>query len=136
MSEEIALKLIDSNPFQQRQKFSEEKLKELADSIKRQGLLQTIEVRPHNERYQVIYGERRLRAFKLLGRSTIPTMVREATDHEMCLRALMENVHREDLESAEREEAVHKLWTFETGDGKRYYKTQQELANDLSVSNQ
>src|SRR5690606_21432102 len=90
------------NPFQPRTAFDEEALQELADSIKLQGLIQPITLR-QTERgtYQLISGERRLRAAKLAGLSEIPAYVRTANDQQMLEMALIENIQRENLNAIE-----------------------------------
>lgn len=99
---EIKISHIETNPFQPRIEFAPEALQELSDSIQAQGLIQPITVRKmgHNA-YQLISGERRLRASKLAGRTTIPTYVRTAGDEQMLEMALIENIQREDLNPME-----------------------------------
>lgn len=99
---EIKIAEIEVNPFQPRTDFDENALAELADSIKLQGLIQPITVRrvePH--RYQLISGERRLRAAKLAGLTQIPAYVRTANDQQMLEMALIENIQRENLNAIE-----------------------------------
>lgn len=98
----IKISEIQVNPFQPRFEFNEEMLTELADSIKTQGLIQPITVRQfgHNS-YQLISGERRLRASKLLGLSDIAAYVRTANDQQMLEMALIENIQRENLNAIE-----------------------------------
>ncbi|OQX75866.1 MAG: chromosome partitioning protein ParB [Bacteroidetes bacterium 4484_249] len=96
----IQLEKIEANPFQPRNVFEEEKLKELSLSIKEQGIIQPVTVRKLGyDKYQLITGERRFRAAKLAGLSTIPTFIRVANDQQMLEMALIENIHREDLNS-------------------------------------
>lgn len=98
----IPLDQIEVNPFQPRTTFEEEPLKELADSIRIHGVIQPITVRKtENEKYQLIAGERRLRASKLAGIKDIPAYVRTATDQESIEIALIENIQREDLNALE-----------------------------------
>jgi ParB family chromosome partitioning protein len=99
----IAINHIESNPFQPRKNFDESSLRELADSIKEQGLIQPITVRKLDTtgNYQIITGERRLKASKLAGFTEIPAYVREASDKEMREMALVENIQREDLNAIE-----------------------------------
>lgn len=99
---EIRISQITVNPFQPRTDFDEEALRELADSIKLQGLIQPITVRqaaPNT--YQLISGERRLRASKLAGLTEIPAYVRTANDQQMLEMALIENIQRENLNAME-----------------------------------
>lgn len=99
---EIKLAEIDVNPFQPRTEFDEQALADLADSIKLQGLIQPITVRRINaHQYQLISGERRLRASKLAGLTQIPAYVRTANDQQMLEMALIENIQREDLNAIE-----------------------------------
>lgn len=93
---------IEANPYQPRTEFESEKLEELAQSIKTYGLIQPITVRPvENGKYQLISGERRLRAAKLAGLSEIPAYVRTADDMLSIQMALVENIQREDLNAIE-----------------------------------
>jgi ParB family chromosome partitioning protein len=99
---EIKLDEIEVNPFQPRTDFDQEALLELADSIKLQGLIQPITVRRLNSHsYQLISGERRLRASKLAGLTQIPAYVRTANDQQMLEMALIENIQRENLNAIE-----------------------------------
>ena len=98
---ELDLERIDPNPNQPRASFDGEHLKELAESIRLNGVLQPIVVRRAGDRYQLILGERRLRAAKLAGRMTIPAIVRDVDDAESLKHALMENLQREDLNPLE-----------------------------------
>ncbi len=99
---EIKLKEIEVNPFQPRTEFDEQALLELADSIKLQGLIQPITVRRVNAHaYQLISGERRLRASKIAGLTQIPAYVRQANDQQMLEMALIENIQRENLNAIE-----------------------------------
>jgi ParB family chromosome partitioning protein len=99
---EIKLDEIEVNPFQPRTDFDETALGELADSIKLQGLIQPITVRRVNAHsYQLISGERRLRASKIAGLKSIPAYVRTANDQQMLEMALIENIQRENLNAIE-----------------------------------
>ncbi|MDR2979637.1 MAG: ParB/RepB/Spo0J family partition protein [Bacteroidales bacterium] len=98
----IKINSIDTNPYQPRTKFEEVALQELADSIKTYGLIQPITVRPiENDRYQLISGERRLRASQLIGLKEIPAYVRTVDDMLSIQMALVENIQREDLNAIE-----------------------------------
>lgn len=98
----IPLDQIEVNPFQPRSTFEEESLNELADSIRIHGVIQPITVRRiENNKFQLIAGERRLRASKLAGKNEIPSYVRTATDQESIEIALIENIQREDLNPLE-----------------------------------
>jgi ParB family chromosome partitioning protein len=98
---ELEIERIDPNPHQPRAHFDHDHLKELAESIRLNGVLQPVVVRRSGERYQLILGERRLRAAKLAGKITIPAIVRVADDAESLKHALMENLQREDLNAIE-----------------------------------
>jgi ParB family chromosome partitioning protein len=99
---EIKISEIQVNPFQPRTEFDEQALKELSESIRLQGLIQPITVRRVNAHsYQLISGERRLRASKLAGLTTIPAYVRTANDQQMLEMALIENIQRENLNAIE-----------------------------------
>jgi ParB family transcriptional regulator, chromosome partitioning protein len=99
---EIPLAHIEVNPFQPRADFNKEALEELAESIKVHGVIQPISVRQvDTNRFQLIAGERRLRASKMAGMKTIPAYVRTADDQEMLEIALIENIQREDLNAVE-----------------------------------
>lgn len=98
----IPIDQIEVNPFQPRTAFNDEALEELADSIRLQGLIQPITVRRLSEKaFQLISGERRLRASVLAGLSEIPAYVRTANDQQMLEMALIENIQRENLNAIE-----------------------------------
>jgi len=98
---ELVLESIDANPHQPREHFDDEHLGELAESIKKHGVLQPVVVRRAGGRYQLVVGERRFRASKIAGRTTIPAIVREIGDDESLKFALLENLQREDLTPVE-----------------------------------
>jgi ParB family transcriptional regulator, chromosome partitioning protein len=99
---QIALDSIDANPFQPRTRFDEQALQELATSIKQLGIVQPLTVREiGGGRYQLIAGERRLRAARLAGLTHVPAFVRTADDQAMLELALVENIQREDLDAVE-----------------------------------
>ena len=99
---EISISEIETNPFQPRIEFNQEKLHELAASIEQLGIIQPITVRKLQEnKYQLISGERRFRASQLAGLNKIPTFIRIANDQEMLEMALVENIQREDLNPIE-----------------------------------
>ncbi len=125
--EEIPLKLIMPNPFQPRKNFAAEQLEELAESIKNYGLLQPILVRKNGENYQLISGERRLRAGKMVGLESIPAVVRELTDQEAAEMALVENLSRADLNYFEEAEGYLRLI-------KEFALTQDEIAKRMGKS--
>ena len=99
---EIGLDQIETNPFQPRTDFDKEALKELSESIKLQGIIQPITVRKlSNNSYQLISGERRFQASKLIGLEKIPAYIRTADDQQMLEMALIENIQRENLNAME-----------------------------------
>jgi ParB family chromosome partitioning protein len=99
---EIPLAEIEPNPQQPRSKFDEDSLTELSESIKQLGIIQPITVRAVDRyKYQIISGERRYRASKMLGHDAIPAYVREADDNDSLLMALIENIQRTDLDAIE-----------------------------------
>lgn len=106
---EIPLTEIRSNPYQPRKDFDEESLKEFAESIKEHGVIQPIIVKKSIKGYEIIAGERRTRASKMAGKTTIPAIIREFTDQEMMEIALLENIQREDLNPIEEAEAFKKI---------------------------
>ena len=100
--DEIQIKKIDINKDQPRKSFNEEKIKELSLSIKQHGIIQPITVRRiDNDKFQLISGERRFRASKLIGNKTIPAFIRDTDDKNLLELALIENIQRENLNSIE-----------------------------------
>ena len=124
---EIALEEIKKNPYQPRTYFNEEKLNELKESIEKNGLLQPIIVKKAVKGYYIIAGERRYRAFELLGRKEIPAIIKEMTDEEMMVFAVLENLQREDLSALEESESYKNLMD-------KMSLTQEELAKKLGKS--
>ncbi|UAM98801.1 ParB/RepB/Spo0J family partition protein [Polaribacter litorisediminis] len=99
---ELELELIDVNPYQPRTYFDEESLRELASSIRELGVIQPITVRKlEGNKFQLVSGERRFRASKLIGNNTIPAYIRLANDQEMLEMALVENIQRKNLDPIE-----------------------------------
>jgi len=99
---ELDINSIDVNPFQPRTSFNEESLRELASSIRELGVIQPITVRKIDfNKYQLVSGERRFRASKLIGLATIPSYIRIANDQESLEMALVENIQRQDLDPIE-----------------------------------
>ena len=124
---DIPLEEIKKNPYQPRTVFNEEKLNELKDSIEKNGLLQPIVVKKAVKGYYIIAGERRFRAFELLGKKTIPAIIKEMSDEEMMIFAVLENLQREDLSSLEEAESYKNLMD-------KMELTQEELAKKLGKS--
>jgi ParB family transcriptional regulator, chromosome partitioning protein len=107
--QQIPIDAIAANPLQPRKRFGEAELGSLADSIRAQGILSPLIVRRGREGYEVVAGERRLRAARLAGLRTVPAVVREAADAQALELALVENIQREDLNAVEEAEAYRKL---------------------------
>lgn len=108
-SVQVAVEEIESNNFQPRKNFEPAAMEELASSIREHGVLQPVVVRPRPGGYQLVVGERRLRAAKTIGLETIPAIVMELTDRQMAEVALIENLQREDLNPLEEAEAYRRL---------------------------
>ncbi len=106
---EIPLTEIRSNPYQPRKEFDEKSLSEFAESIKEHGVIQPIIVKKSIKGYEIIAGERRTRASKMAGKTTIPAIIRDFSDQEMMEIALIENIQREDLNPIEEAEALAKI---------------------------
>lgn len=106
---EIEVESIEPNPDQPRQVFDEDELQELADSVKDVGLLQPIVVREKGDGYELIMGERRWRAHKLAGLTKIPAIVRATSDTDLLRDALLENLHRVQLNPLEEAAAYQQL---------------------------
>lgn len=122
----ILISKIETNPFQPRTEFDQEKLAELSDSIKRYGVIQPITVRKvAPEKYQLISGERRFRASKMAGLTEIPAYIRIADDQAMLELALIENIQREDLDAIEIALSYQRLI-------EECSLTQEELSNRVS----
>lgn len=118
---EVSLSLIRPNPFQPRTGFDEDSLDELAGSIRRNGLLQPLVVRPAGSGWEIVAGERRFRALQRLDWEKVPVVVRELTDEQMLVLALVENLQRENLSPLEEAVGYRQLI-----DG--FGLTQQEVA--------
>ena len=123
----IKITKIEPNRDQPRKKFDEEKLEELANSIKQYGVIQPIIVMPKDDYYQIVAGERRWRASKKAGLTEMPCLVRTKTEQENREIALIENIQRENLNPIEKARGLRKLLDD-------YELTQQELADKLGMS--
>jgi len=124
---ELAVDQISPNPRQPRQVFDEEPLDELVFSLREVGLLQPVVVRPHGDRYELVAGERRWRAAALAGFTTIPAIVRETADDVLLRDALLENLHRVQLNPLEEAAAYEQMLTD-------FGCTQDELATRIGRS--
>ena len=120
----IPVDKIDSNPFQPRKEFDEEKLSELADSIRKRGLLQPLLVRKKGERFQLVAGERRLRASSLAELASIPALLVQADDEQTLEMALIENLQRENLNPMEESRGYEELQ-------ENFGLTQEEIAEHV-----
>lgn len=125
--DEININLIDPNPRQPRTVFDSEALQELVASIKEIGILQPPVVRKAGNRYELIMGERRLRAAKLAGLTQIPVIIRQTPNNELLREALIENIHRSQLNALEEGAAYSQLLND-------FNCTQDELAKKLGRS--
>jgi ParB family chromosome partitioning protein len=124
----LALDEIDPNPYQTRREFGQELLAELADSIRVQGVLQPVVVRPGKEgRFVLILGERRLRASRLAEKTTIPVIVRRVSEQQAAEMTLVENLQRQDLNCVEQAEAFANL-------SKQFKLTQEAIGGRAGVS--
>lgn len=124
---EIPIKDIRPNPYQPRKTFDKQALQELADSIRQYGVFQPIVVRKAVSGYDLIAGERRLRASKLADKTTIPAVIVDFDDQKMMEISLLENIQREDLTPIEEANAYNQLI-------KKYHYTQEDLAKQLGKS--
>lgn len=125
---EIPIDLIAPNPYQPRTVFDEGLLQELADSIKEHGVLQPVLVRRQGaDRYELIVGERRLRAARMVGLTSLPAVLRECSDRDMILVALIENVQRTDVSPLEQARAYRRMVT-------EFSLTQEEVARRVGKS--
>lgn len=126
--EQIALDKIDANPYQTRQQFDEGALEELAQSIRVNGLLQPIVVRPAADgRYVLVLGERRCRASKLVDKTTIPAIVRTVSDQHAAEMTVVENLLRQDLNCLEQANAFSRL-------SRDFGLTQEQIGQRTGVS--
>ncbi|OHB58189.1 MAG: hypothetical protein A2Y12_07775 [Planctomycetes bacterium GWF2_42_9] len=127
---ELEFEAIIPNPFQPRHNWDDAQLQDLASSIKENGILQPIIVRPNNGKYEIVAGERRFRASQLAGLKKIPAMVRKTDDSEMLALAIVENIHRADLNPIEKAKAYQAFMeTFNL----TQEQAAQKLGQDRSV---
>lgn len=126
----LGIDLIDENPHQTRRVFNEAALEELAQSIRVHGVVQPIVVKPGSEgRYQLVLGERRLRASRLAGRETIPAVVRRVSEQRAAEMTLVENLQRQDLNCVEQAEAFANL-------SQKFKLTQEQIGAQVGVARQ
>jgi ParB family transcriptional regulator, chromosome partitioning protein len=124
---QLPLDQIQRSPFQPRVSFKKESLQELADSIRQQGVLQPIVVRPRGEGFELVAGERRWRAAQLAGLQEIPAVVKDLPDEAAAAIALIENIQREDLNPLEEATALQRLVD-------RFTMTHQQIAEAVGRS--
>ncbi len=127
----ISLDEIQPNPFQPRERFEKDSLKELTESIEEAGILQPVVVREHGFKFQIIAGERRWRAAHMARLKKIPCLIKEVAEERILFESLIENLHRRDLTDTERENAVHEIWVSRDDFA---VKTKKELARRLGIS--
>ena len=134
---QIAIEEIGANPFQPRTRFDESTLQELASSIKATGVLQPIMVRRTGDGYQLVAGERRMRAAELAGLEHIPAIIRDVNDSEMMELALIENIQREDLNPIDEAKAyqalVSKIGLTHDQVSERVGKQRSSVSNSLRL---
>jgi ParB family chromosome partitioning protein len=124
----LGIDQVDLNPYQTRREFETGGIKELAQSIEVQGVLQPIVVRPGKEgRFTLILGERRMRAAEMLGHATIPAIVKRVSEQQAAEMTLVENLQRQDLNCVEQAEAFANL-------SKRFKLTQEEIGKRAGIS--
>ena len=123
----LRLSELEPNRDQPRKIFSEEAIAALADSIQRYGMLQPILVRPYGLNYQIVAGERRWRAARMLGLDEVPVIIREISDEETMEIALIENLQRENLNPLEEAEGYEQLM-------ERFEMTQEDVAKCVGKS--
>jgi ParB family transcriptional regulator, chromosome partitioning protein len=122
----IAIEQIEQNPFQPRKVFDEEELTALRESIRTHGLLQPLVVRPIADHYQLVAGERRLRAAAAAGLTEVPVHIVDFNDQQILEAALVENIHRSDLNPIEKAQGFKDYL-------KRFSMTQEQLATRLGL---
>src|SRR5712692_2489134 len=124
---QVAIEQIEQNPFQPRKAFDEEELTSLRESIRTHGLLQPLVVRPVADHYQLIAGERRLRAAAAAGLTAVPVHVVDFNDQQVLEAALVENIHRADLNPIEKAQGFKQYLD-------RFHMTQEQLAARLGLA--
>lgn len=133
----VSLDEVRPNPYQPRKLFDEEKLQELAVSIKEHGIFQPVILKQSIQGYEIVAGERRCRAAKIAGLTEVPAIVVEFTDQQMMEIALLENIQREDLNSIEEAKAYQQMMESlnltQEDLGKRIGKSRSYIANTLRL---
>jgi ParB family chromosome partitioning protein len=123
---QVAVERIDQNPFQPRKAFDDDELNSLSESIRTVGILQPLVVRPAGDRFQLVAGERRLRAAQAIGFSEVPVRIVNFNDQEVLEAALIENIQRTDLNPIEKAQGFHDYL-------ERFNMTHEELAKRLGL---
>lgn len=124
---EVAVEAIETNPYQPRKQFDDEELQSLGESIRNHGILQPLVVRQVGERFQLIAGERRLRAAQAVGMSAVPVTVVDFNDQQVLEAALVENIQRADLNPIEKAQGFKEYLD-------RYHLTHEQLAARLGMA--
>ena len=135
----IAIDLIEPNPYQPRIEFNDDALMDLAQSIRENGLIQPITVRPENGRYQIIAGERRYRACCLNGAIEVPVHIMDADEVQMAELALVENIQRENLSAIEEAHSYLEIMKYaglnQSQLALKIGKSQSSIANKIRLLN-
>lgn len=124
---QVVIDQIDINPFQPRKTFDEDEIRSLSETIKAHGVLQPLVVRQVGERFQLIAGERRLRAAKAAGLPSVPVNVVDFNDQQVLEAALVENIHRQDLNPIEKAQGFKEYLS-------RFQMTHEQLAQRLGLA--
>ncbi len=136
---ELKINELRSNPYQPRRTFDQEKLQELADSIKEFGVVEPIIVKKSIHGYEIVAGERRCKAARIAGLETVPAVIKEFSDEDMMQIALLENIQREDLTAIEEAEAyanlVGKLGISQEELARRVGKSRSYVTNMIGLLN-
>ncbi|MDL2289552.1 ParB/RepB/Spo0J family partition protein [Clostridia bacterium OttesenSCG-928-F22] len=136
-TQEMELSLIDPNRAQARKTFEEESIRELAASIQEHGVIQPLIVTPRDGRYQIVAGERRYRAARMVGLSSVPVVIKELGEREAMEVSLIENLQREDLNAAEEAQGIQQLMEefqlTQEDTAKRIGKSRPYIANSIRL---
>src|SRR5262245_20514719 len=124
---QVAVEAIDQNPYQPRKAFDADEIQSLSETIKSHGILQPLVVRQVGDRFQLIAGERRLRAARSIGLNTVPVTVVSFNDQQVLEAALVENIHRADLNPIEKAQGFKEYLT-------RFRMTHEQLAQRLGLA--
>ena len=135
---ECDIDMIRPNPYQPRREFSEKEMAELAESVKSRGVLQPLLIRTAGDGYELIAGERRLRAAKMAGLEQVPVLIKEIPDTELLELSIIENIQRENLNPIEEGEAYQRLMTefglIQEQIAQRVGKSRSAVANFLRLN--